>query len=115
MKVKCMKPYTDLVLGRKVEYGEILEVTEERGEELTTPNNKSGYILCARVAEPKKAEEVQEVVEEAQEVAQEVQEVAQEVAEEVQEVVEEAQEEVQKVAEEVEEAPVKKTRKKKEV
>lgn len=87
MKVKCIKPYTDLVLGRKVEYDEILEVTEERGEALTTPNNKSGYILCAKVAEPEKAEEV---------------------AEEVQEPAEE-------VAEEVEEAPVKKTRKKKEV
>lgn len=104
MKVKCMKNYTDLVLGRMVKRGEVLEVSEERAEELTTANNKSGYILCAKVAEPEKAEEV---AEEVQESAEEVQEVAQESAEEVQEPVEEA--------EEVEEAPAKKTRKKKEV
>ena len=97
MKVKCMKNYTDLVLGRMVKRGEVLDVSEERAEELTTANNKSGYILCAKVAEPEKAEEV----------AEEVQEPAEEVEEPV--------EEVQEPAEEVEEAPAKKTRKKKEV
>ena len=71
MKVKCMKNYTDLVLGRMVKRGEVLDVSEERAEELTTANNKSGYILCAKVAEPEKAEEV---AEEVQEPAEEVEE-----------------------------------------
>lgn len=57
MLVRCKKPYYDLEFKRKVEYGEIFEVTEERGEELTTPNNKTHYILCEKVAEPAKAEE----------------------------------------------------------
>ena len=57
MLVRCKKPYYDLEFKRKVEYGEIFEVTEERGEELTTPNNKTHYILCEKVAESAKAEE----------------------------------------------------------
>lgn len=97
MLVRCMKNYYDLELKKMINRGEIFEVSEERGEELTTVNNKTGYILCEKVAEPEKAEEGQEVAQENEEVAQVV----------VEEVVEKA--------EEVEEAPAKKTRKKKEV
>ena len=57
MLVRCKKPYYDLEFKRKVEYGEIFEVSEERGEELTTVNNKTRYILCEKVAEPEKAPE----------------------------------------------------------
>lgn len=100
MLVRCKKNYFDLELKRMVKYGEMLEVSEERGEELTTANNKSRYILCEKVAELAKAEEPGQEVQESAEEAEKVQEVAQEEAEK---------------AEEVEEAPAKKTRKKKEV
>ena len=52
MRVKCIKAYQDLQLKRLVNVGEEFEVSDSRGKELTTVNNKSGRILCEEVTTP---------------------------------------------------------------
>lgn len=52
MKVKCIKTYHDMQLKRLVKAGEEYEVSDARGKELTTSNNRAGYALCEEVTTP---------------------------------------------------------------
>lgn len=46
MKIKILHEYNDLQLKRRVEVGEVLDVSEERAKELTTENNKAHTVLA---------------------------------------------------------------------
>ena len=52
MKVKAIKDYFDLELKKMIKVGTELEVSDKRGKELTTVNNKAGAILCEEVTTP---------------------------------------------------------------
>lgn len=53
MKVRAIKDYYDLDLGRLVKTtDEPFEVTAARGKALTTSANKAGYPLCEEVVTP---------------------------------------------------------------
>lgn len=54
MKVKAIKNYFDLDLKRFVEADEILEVTDERGTELSSSDNQAGRPLVEILEVPKK-------------------------------------------------------------
>lgn len=54
MLVKCVKEYYDLQLKRTINVNEEFEVTEARGKELASTNNKAGYPVCA-ILESKKS------------------------------------------------------------
>lgn len=45
MKVRCLRRYSDLKLGRDVLEGEELEMAKERAEELAGTENKAGIAL----------------------------------------------------------------------
>lgn len=45
MKVKCIKEYQDLQLDRLIKVDEIIDVTEDRAQELSGINNKAGCKL----------------------------------------------------------------------
>lgn len=45
MKVRCLRRYSDLKLGRDILEGEELEMTKERAEELAGTENKAGIAL----------------------------------------------------------------------
>lgn len=45
MKVRCLRKYSDLKLGRDVLEGEELEMAKERAEELAGTENKAGIAL----------------------------------------------------------------------
>lgn len=45
MKVRCLRRYSDLKLGRDILEGEELEMTKERAKELAGTENKAGIAL----------------------------------------------------------------------
>lgn len=45
MKVRCLRRYSDLKLGRDILEGEELEMAKERAEELAGTENKAGIAL----------------------------------------------------------------------
>lgn len=60
MKVKVIERYKDLQIGREVHEGEILEVSEERAEELAGTENKAGIALVKMIETDEKPPEVSE-------------------------------------------------------
>ena len=52
MRVKCIKDYYDLELKKSVKAGDEFEVSDARGQALTTTNNKAGAVLCEELAAP---------------------------------------------------------------
>lgn len=52
MKVKAIKDFYDLVRQLNVKAGDEFEVSEARGKELTSVNNKAGYVLCEQLTTP---------------------------------------------------------------
>lgn len=59
MKVRCLRRYSDLKLGRDILEGEELEMAKERAEELAGTENKAGIALVEIIGkenEPDQAE-----------------------------------------------------------
>lgn len=59
MRVRCLRRYSDLKLGRDILEGEELEMAKERAEELAGTENKAGIALVEIIGkenEPDQAE-----------------------------------------------------------